>query len=205
MRYVFEHVCFISFFMLIEFLLCSLVELWNRLCVILILWYILDNLLLCHTLVRILGLFGVFSKLHLLLVLESLVHAYLLNLYHMACFTFFDPIYRVNSNKSICTYLCGVYPMYCSCLTTSDPISLGTTLCLIFVLGTMEIHWKLILFIMKVVWSSYNWRQAMVIGKLISTSSLQCYLGNKYLSHAYTYHPNLCRLYIMAWNPSLRI
>ena len=27
------------------FLLCSLVELWNRLCVILICWYILDNLL----------------------------------------------------------------------------------------------------------------------------------------------------------------
>jgi hypothetical protein len=103
---------------------------------------------------------------------------------------------------SICTYLCGVYPMYCSCLTTSDPISLGTTLCLIFVLGTMEIHWKLVLFIMKVVWSSYNWRQAMMIGKLISTSSLQCYLGNKYLSHAYTYHPTLCRLYIMAWDHS---
>ena len=101
---------------------------------------------------------------------------------------------------SICTYLCGVYPMYCSCLTTSDPISLGTTLCLIFVLGTMEIHWKLVLFIMKVVWSSYNWRQAMMIGKLISTSSLQCYLGNKYLSHAYSYIIQPCVGCILAWN-----
>jgi hypothetical protein len=41
-----------------------------------------------------------FVQLYLLLVLESLVHAYLPNVYHMACFTFFDPIYRVNSNKS---------------------------------------------------------------------------------------------------------
>jgi hypothetical protein len=82
------------------FLLCSLVELWNRLCVILILWYILDNLLLCHTFVCIIGLFGVLSKIYLLLVLESLVHAYLPHVYDMACFTFFDPIYRVNSNKS---------------------------------------------------------------------------------------------------------
>jgi hypothetical protein len=94
--------------------------------------------------VCIIGLFGVLSKLYLLLVLEILVHAYLPNVYHMACFTFFEPIYRINSKNpnlakmcmkfnfiSICTYLCGVYPIYCSCLTISDPISLGTILYLI--------------------------------------------------------------------------
>ena len=78
-------------------LLCSLVELWNQLCVNLILRYNLDNILLGYNFVCFLVYLVFWSKLYLPLVLESLVHAYLLNIYPMVCFTFFDPIYRVNS------------------------------------------------------------------------------------------------------------
>ena len=81
-------------------LLCSLVELWNQPCVNLILRYNLDNLFIVLHFWVLLGLLSVLSKLYLPLILESLVHAFLLNIYHMACFTFFDPIYRVNSIES---------------------------------------------------------------------------------------------------------
>ena len=56
----------------------------------------------------------------------------------MACFTFFDPIYRVNSINpksakmcmkfkfiSICTYLCGVCRMYCSLSNYFGPNKFG--------------------------------------------------------------------------------
>jgi hypothetical protein len=65
----------------------------------LILWYNLDNFYFSHLCVTSL-LFGVLSKLHLRLDLKSLVHAYLLNVYSMACFAFVDPIYGGNSIKS---------------------------------------------------------------------------------------------------------
>ena len=56
----------------------------------------------------------------------------------MACFTFFEPIYRVNSINpksakmcmkfkfiSICTYLCGVCLMYCSLSNYFGPNKFG--------------------------------------------------------------------------------
>jgi hypothetical protein len=47
-----------------------------------------------------LDLFGVLSKLYLPLVLESVVHAYLIYAYIMGGVTFFDPIYRVKFIKA---------------------------------------------------------------------------------------------------------
>ena len=70
---------------------------WIQSCDGLSLWYNLDNLLLCYTFVCFLVYFVFWSKLYLPLVHESLVHAYSLNIYPMTCFTFFDPIYSVNS------------------------------------------------------------------------------------------------------------
>ena len=62
------------------FLLCSLVELWNQLCVNLILRYNLDNILLGYNFVCFLVYLVFWFKLYLPLVLVSLVHAYLLNI-----------------------------------------------------------------------------------------------------------------------------
>ena len=72
-------------------------------------------------------------------------------------------------------------------LTTLDPISLGTKMYLNVVLGTLKIQWMLVSFIRKVV-SPYNiWSQARMIDEFLSTTSYHCYLGNKYLTHAYSY------------------
>ncbi len=57
---------------------------------------------------------------------------------------------------SICTYLCGVCPMYCSCSNYFGPNEFGYHFILEFVLGTLEMHWKLI--------SSMDWRKC---GKFI--------------------------------------
>ena len=72
-------------------------------------------------------------------------------------------------------------------LTTLDPISLGTKMYLNVVLGTLEMQWMLVSFIRKVL-SPYDiWSQARMINELLSTTSFHCYLGNKYLIHAYSY------------------
>jgi len=55
-------------------------------CVDLVLWYNLDNLMLRHSFVCLLGLLGVLSKLYLPLVLGSLKHAYLLYVFTLSCF-----------------------------------------------------------------------------------------------------------------------
>ena len=72
-------------------------------------------------------------------------------------------------------------------LTTSDPISLGTKMYLNIVLGTLEIQWMLVSFIRKVSSPYDNWSQARMLNELLSTTSYHCYLGNKYLIHAYSY------------------
>ena len=72
-------------------------------------------------------------------------------------------------------------------LTTSDPISLGTKMYLNVVLGTLEMQWRLVSFIRKVLSPYDNWSQARMINELLSTTSYHCYPGNKYLSHAYPY------------------
>jgi hypothetical protein len=79
---------------------CSLGELWSQFCVDLIIWYNLDNLLSLHNFMCSHALLGVLSKLYLFWALESIVHAYLLNVYLMTCFAFFDQIYRGSSIKS---------------------------------------------------------------------------------------------------------
>ena len=70
-------------------------------------------------------------------------------------------------------------------LTTLDPISLGTKMYLDVVLGTLEIQWMLVSSIRKVFSPYDNWSQATMIDELLSTTSYHCYLGNKYLIHAY--------------------
>jgi len=70
-------------------------------------------------------------------------------------------------------------------LPTLDPISLGTILYLNVVLGTMEKHWMLDSFIRKMVLPLNFESQARMIDEFLSISSHQCYLGNKYLTHAY--------------------
>ena len=72
-------------------------------------------------------------------------------------------------------------------LTTLDPISLGTKMYLNYVLGTLEMQWMLVSFIRKVSSPYDNWSQARMIDELLSTTSYHCYLGNKYLIHAYSY------------------
>ena len=54
----------------------------------------------CQSFGCLLGLLGVMSKFYLPLVLESLVHAYLLVVYVIGMLSFFDPIYRGDSIKS---------------------------------------------------------------------------------------------------------
>ena len=116
-----EHVCFVCLYA--HCLLCgSCVELWYQSCVDLVLWYNLDNLLLCHTLVCLLDFLGVLFKSYLLLGLESCVHALLLYVYFMTCLlSLIQYIGETPSNPksakmcmkfnfiSICTYLCGVW------------------------------------------------------------------------------------------------
>ena len=99
---------------------------------------------------------------------------------------------------SICTYLCGVCPMYGSALTTLGPISLGTIFVLEFVLGTLEMHWKLVSSTRKVLSPCAYWSQAWMI---MSSYLLhhQCYLGNKYPPHAYFSSFQPCVGCFMAW------
>ena len=85
-------------------------------------------------------------------------------------------------------------------LTTSDPISLGTKMYLNGVLGTLEMQWMLVSFIRKVSSPYDNWSQARMINELSSTTSYHCYLGNKYLIHAYSYSIQSLVGCILAWN-----
>ena len=145
------------------------------------------------------------------LVLESLVHAYLLYVFSLSCFLSLTQYIGETPSSlilakmcmkfnfiSICTYLCGVCPMYC-CFTNSwDPMSLGTILFVNVVLGTLEMHWRLVSFTRKVLSPCVYWSQARMINEPLSTTSFQCYLGNKYLLHAYISCIQPCVCCIMA-------
>jgi hypothetical protein len=100
-------------------------------CVDLLLWYNLDYILFWHSFVCLFDLIVSLSKLYLHLVLVSIVHAYLLYVYFMACLlSLIQYIGEIPPNPksakmcmkfnfiSICTFWCGVCPIYCSCLTT---------------------------------------------------------------------------------------
>jgi hypothetical protein len=52
---------------------------------------------------------------------------------------------------SICTYLCGVCPMYCSLSNYFGPNKFGDHFVLECVLGTLDMHWMLVSMIRKVV------------------------------------------------------
>jgi hypothetical protein len=84
-------------------------------------------------------------------------------------------------------------------LTTLDPISLGTKMYLNVVLGTLEMQWMLVSFIRKVLSPYDYWRQAMMIGELLSTTSHHCYLGNKYNFHAYFSSIPTLVGWVLAW------
>ena len=97
-------------------------------------------------------------------------------MYFFGMLTFVDPIYRINSIKSymakmcmkfnftlICTYLCGVCPMYCSCSNYFGPNKFGYHVVLDFVLGTLEMRWKLVSFSRKVFSPFGYWSQAWMI------------------------------------------
>jgi len=45
---------------------------------------------------------------------------------------------------SICTYSCGFCPMYFCSSNSLVPMSLGTILFLNDVLGTLEMHWRIV-------------------------------------------------------------
>ena len=77
-------------------------------------------------------------------------------------------------------------------------MSLGTILCLNFVLGTIEMHWMLASLIMKVFSPCDYWSQYLMINKL-SSSSLSMYLGNKYLPHVYFSNFQPCVGCFWAW------
>ena len=47
---------------------------------------------------------------------------------------------------SICTYLCGGFPMYCSVSNYFGPNKFGYHVVLNFVLGTLGMDWKLVSF-----------------------------------------------------------
>ena len=100
---------------------------------------------------------------------------------------------------SIGTYLCGVYPMYCSCSNYFGPKELGYHFELKFVLGTLEMHWKLVSITRRESSScAFLGHQAWMIMRTYLLLR-QCYLGNKYLSHAYFYSPQPCVGCILAW------
>jgi hypothetical protein len=145
------------------------------------------------------------------LVLESLVHAYLLYVYSMASFlSLIQYIGETPSNPklakmcmkfnfiSICTYLCGVCPIYCSYANYFGPNKFGDQLVLKWVLGTLEMHWMLVSFTREVLSPCAYWSQARIINELLSTTSYQCYLGNKYLLHAYISSSQL--VYVAPWH-----
>ena len=99
---------------------------------------------------------------------------------------------------SICTYLCGVCPMYCSCSNYFGPNEFGDHGVLEFVLGTLEMHWKFVSFTRKVLSPCAYWSQArMIVNSYILHH--QCYLGNKYLPHAYISSFQPCVGCFLAW------
>ena len=159
---------------------CCLVHLLNfgiNLGVDLILWYNLDNLYcvshlrvlswltLCF--VQIVSPFGSWKS--CACIFTQYIHP-------MACFTFFDPIYRVNSINSksakmcikfnfisICTYLCEVCPMYCSFSNYFGPNVFGDHIvleCCFRYIGNALDAW---LILMEVWWPNDNWSQARMI------------------------------------------
>ena len=101
---------------------------------------------------------------------------------------------------SICTYLCGVCPMYCSCSNYFGPNEFGYHVVFKFVFGILEMHWKLVSSTRKVLSPcAYQSQARMIVNSFLLHH--QCYLGNKYLPHAYFLVFNLVQ--VVSWHESL--
>jgi hypothetical protein len=114
------------------------------------------QILVFHTFVRLLGLLDALSKLYLLLALESIsMHSYLIHIIWHALISLIQYIGWTLINPksakmcmkfkviSICTYLCGACPIYCSVSNYFGPNEFGNHIVLEYVLGTWEIYWCL--------------------------------------------------------------
>jgi hypothetical protein len=99
---------------------------------------------------------------------------------------------------SICTYLCGVCPMYCSFSNYFGPNVFGDHIvleCCFRYIGDALDAWFIHI---EVWWPNNYWNQARVIEELLSTTPYQCYLGNKYLLMHIFFSSNLVGC-ILAW------
>ena len=61
-------------------------------------------------------------------------------------------------------------------------------------------QWRLVSSIRKVLSPYENWSQARMIDEILSNTSCHCYLGNKYLIHAFSYSIQPLVGCILAWN-----
>ena len=107
---------------------------------------------------------------------------------------------------SICTYVCGVCPMYCWFSNSLVPMSLGTILFVLLFQEQLEMHWMLGSPIRKMLRPCDYWSQVRMIKEQLSTTSIQCCLGNKYPLHAFfsCKGPNLSFLFqVASWHESL--
>jgi hypothetical protein len=165
-------------------------------------WYYLDNKYVLPHLLYLLVLLVILSKLYLLWFLKArCMHilfmlnfvSYFLSLIQYIIYIIYIPSnpkwLRCAWNSNFISNYAHIYMESIICivviLTTLDPISLGTKMYLNVVLGTLEMQWMLVSFIRKVLSAYDYWRQARIIGELLSTTSYHCYLGNKYNFHAY--------------------
>ena len=107
---------------------------------------------------------------------------------------------------SICTYECGVCTMYFQFSKSLVPMSLGTILFVLLFQEQLEMHWMLDSPIRKVLRPCDYWSQVRMIKEQLSTTSIQCCLGNKYPLHAFfsCKGPNLSFLFqVASWHESL--
>lgn len=161
----------------------------------------------------------VYYQLCVELILESLEHAYLLYIASFACFLSLTqyigetpPCHKLAKVCmkfkfiSICTYVCGVCPMYCWFSNSLVPMSLGTILFVLLFQEQLEMHWMLGSPIRKMLRPCDYWSQVRMIKEQLSTTSIQCCLGNKYPLHAFfsCKGPNLSFLFqVASWHESL--
>ena len=96
--------------------------------------------------------------------------------------------------------------MYCWFSNSLVPMSLGTILFVLLFQEQLEIDWMLGSPIRKMLRSYDYWSQVRMIKEQLSTTSIQCCLGNKYPLHAFfsCKGPNLSFLFqVASWHESL--
>ena len=103
----------------------------------------------------------------------------------------------------ICTYLCGVCHIYCSCSNYFGPNEFGYHL----YLNLCQVHWICIGSLSHLQGRCYH--HVLIGFKLEWLWTLiiyitQCYLGNEYLSHAYFSSFQPCVGCFLAWVPLLQ-